>query len=374
MIDSVRGYPDISFVEMDTNTIKNTMIAAYEAYTGRTLYPADPARLFVLWVAEQIVLLRSNIDFSAKQNLIRYAEGDYLDSLAELFKDCYRLDAEYAQTTLEFSLSIPRNEATMIPQGTRVSVGEIYFATEELLEIPANTLTGDVVAHCSTAGEIGNGFTEGQLTNIVDIFPYYQSVTNITTTDGGADVESDDAFYERLRGSMETFSTAGTMGAYAYHAMTASALIADVVVFSPEPGIVDVRAILEHGELPSEEVLQKIYDVVNADDVRALTDYVRVSAPDVELFNIDVTYYIQTYSAISTETILSNVEAAIQEYQVWQCEKMGRDINPSKLIHLLYSAGVKRVEVKSPEFKVIANTSVAQVGDYNVMNGGFENE
>ena len=89
-----RSYPDISFVETDTETIVNALIQSYEKFTGRTLYPADPARLFILWVADIIVQERVNIDFSAKQNVPRYAEGEYLDSLAELFKDTYRLEPE----------------------------------------------------------------------------------------------------------------------------------------------------------------------------------------------------------------------------------------------------------------------------------------
>ncbi len=372
--NSVRQYPDIEFVEMDTQTIQTEMIAAYETYTGRTLYPADPTRLFILWVAEQVVNLRTNIDYSAKQNIPRYAEGDNLDSLGELFKNCYRLEAEKAQTTLKFTLSITRNEATIIEEGTRVSVGELYFATEEPLEIPAGNLTGEVTAICSVAGDVGNGFTSGQLTNLVDIFPYYAQVTNTTESDGGADVESDDAYYERMRVSMETFSTAGTIGSYEYHARTASALIADVNVTSPVPGEVDIRAILEGGELPGEEMLQKIFEVVNADDVRPLTDFVKVGAPDIATFDIDVTYYLQTGSAISSETIISNVENAIAEYRKWQCEKMGRDINPSHLTYLLYGAGVKRVEVLSPQFTTIPATTVAQVEGVSVLNGGYEIE
>ena len=50
-----RSYPDISFVETDTEAIVNALIQSYEKFTGRTLYPADPARLFILWVAEIIV-------------------------------------------------------------------------------------------------------------------------------------------------------------------------------------------------------------------------------------------------------------------------------------------------------------------------------
>lgn len=52
MTTKSRTYPDISYVETDTETIVNTLIQGYEKIAGRTLYPADPARLFILWVAD----------------------------------------------------------------------------------------------------------------------------------------------------------------------------------------------------------------------------------------------------------------------------------------------------------------------------------
>ena len=89
----------------------------------------------------------------------RYAEGEYLDSLAELFKDVCRLEPEAARTTIRFTLSVERDTATVIPAGTRLSAGEeIVFATVDALTIPAGSLTGEVKAVCQTAGEIGNGF------------------------------------------------------------------------------------------------------------------------------------------------------------------------------------------------------------------------
>ena len=132
MTTKSRTYPDISYVETDTETIVNTLIQGYEKIAGRTLYPADPARLFILWVADIIVQERVNIDFSAKQNIPRYAEGEYLDSLAELFKGAERLEPEKARTTLQYTLSIPLEVATTIPAGTRATPdGEIVFATLE---------------------------------------------------------------------------------------------------------------------------------------------------------------------------------------------------------------------------------------------------
>ena len=74
-------YPEIKFVDTDTETLVNKLITSYEKITGRTLYPADPARLFILWIADVIIQEREIINESAKQNVPRYAEGEYLDSL-----------------------------------------------------------------------------------------------------------------------------------------------------------------------------------------------------------------------------------------------------------------------------------------------------
>lgn len=375
MTTKVREYPDIHFVDTDTNTVVNALIQSYEAFTGRTLYPADPARLFILWVADIIIQERVNIDFSARQNVPRYAEGEYLDSLAELFKDAYRLEPEKAKTTLRFTLSIPLEVATIVPAGTRVTVdGEIIFQTLQVLTIPAGDLFGDVEAECQTAGEIGNGFVPGQITQLIDIFPYFGSVENVSESDGGADEESDAAFYERMRESVETFSTAGPLGAYEYYAKSASALIVDVKATSPEPGEVDVRVLLSGGQLPGEEILKEVLDILNADKVRPLTDHVTVAAPETVPYDIDFTYWTQEGGAISDDKVAENIAAAVRTFKEWQGAKMGRDVNPSYLISLLMQAGAKRVKVRSPVDTVVPDNAVAVIGETAVVNGGAENE
>ena len=375
MTDNVRGYPDISFVDANTETVTNALIRGFEKITGRTLYPADPVRLFILWVADIIIQERVNIDFSAKQNLPRYAEGKYLDSLAELFKDVYRLEPEAARVTFRFTLSLELDTATVIPAGTRISAGEeIVFSTMEELTVPAGELTGDVAAVCLTAGEIGNGFVPGQITKLVDIFPYFERVENITESAGGADRESDAAFYERIRESMETFSTAGPVGGYEYYAKTASALIVDVKATSPVPGEVDVRVLLANGELPGEEMLNAVFEILNADKVRPLTDHVTVAAPETVPYNIDVTFYTQEGGPLGADTVEKNVAKAVAEYKRWQAAKMGRDVNPSYLHYLLMQTGAKRVEVRSPLFAAVADNAVAVIGDTAVLNGGAERE
>ncbi|MBE6012076.1 MAG: baseplate J/gp47 family protein [Lachnospiraceae bacterium] len=376
MNNSVRGYPDISFVDTNTEKLINTLIQSYEKFTGRTLYPADPARLFILWIADIIIQERVNIEFSAKQNLPRYAEGKYLDSVAELFKDIYRLQPETAKTTLRFTLSIALETATTIKKGTRVTAdGDIIFATVQDLIIPAGIIFGDVEAECQTEGARGNEFLPGQLKQLVDVFPYFGKVENITKTEGGADIESDASFYERIRGSVETFSTAGPLGSYEFYAKSASVLISDVKAYSPTPGVVDVRILLQNGVIPEQEIIEEVSVMLNDERVRPLTDNVMVSAPDIVPYDIDFTYYIRAESAESPGNIEKNIETALQNYIKWQSGKMGRDINPSYLISLIMAVtGVKRVDVRSPVFTVVADNAVAIAESIEKQSGGVEDE
>jgi phage-related baseplate assembly protein len=355
--------------------------------TGRTLYPADPTRLFILWIADIIVQEREIINESAKQNVPRYADGDYLDSLAELFKDTERLQAQAARTTLRFYISEAQTSVLVIPAGARATVdGEIIFATTENLSIEPGELYGDAPAVCvstvkdpstgqdATIGEKGNGFLPGQISQIINPFPYFDRVENITISDGGAAREEDDAFYNRMRESMETFSTAGPTGAYIYHARTASARIVDVAALSPEAGIIDIRILLNNGELPDEEMIQLVQESLSADKTRPLTDFVSVSAPDTVTFDIDVIYYIPRYSASSEIVIKKDAENAVRSYIKWQTEKMGRDINPSYLTSLLMDTGVKRVVITNPGYSAVRANAVAVLGNQNVVYGGLENE
>lgn len=372
---TVRSYPNINFVNTNTDKLVNSLIKSYEMFTGRTLYPADPARLFILWLADIMIQERVIINESAKQNVPRYAEGKNLDSLAEIFKDAYRLEAQAAKTTFRFYLSTKLPTQQIVPSGTRITVdGKITFQTLAHLFIEAGSMYGDIAAECQTIGTEGNGFVPGQIIQLVDPFPFYERVENITESAGGAAEESDTAFYERMRESMESFSTAGPAGAYIYHAKTASPLVADVSATSPERGVADVRVLLKNSELPTEEVLKKVKDALTADKTRPLADFVTISAPDIMPFDIEAKYFLSKNGASSAEVIAIEIENAVGEYIKWQTEKMGRDINPSYLISLLMRTGVKRVEVTKPLYTTIDRGMVAVLNASEVINGGVEDE
>ena len=376
-------YPDIEFLETDTETVISSMIALYEEMqraAGRDNYkvrPGSPERVFISWMAAIIVQQRTLINETAKMNVPRYAakseNEEYLDSLAEIFKDTQRLPASPASAIFKFYISEAQQQSTIIPAGTRISFdGVIIFATSEVLEIRAGETSGEVEAVCTQPGTVGNGLVAGQVKEVVDLFDHYQKAENITTTSGGAEKEDNESYYERMRDSMESFSTAGPLNGYIYWTKTVSPAVLDVAVTSPEACYVDVRVILRDGQEATEAVLKEIEEALNASDIRPLTDIVTVSAPETVDFSVDATFWIAQPNRESAAAIEREVRAAVDSFIIWQTSKMGRDINPSYLTKLMMDAGAKRVEVRQPTFQSVADIAVGKLKSKSVLNGGLE--
>lgn len=363
---------DIVFVDADADEVESYVIGRYEAITGRTLAKGDPVRLFLLTIAALIVLLLNKINETGKQNLLRYATGDNLDHLGALV-GVERIPAKAAVTTMRIRLSAKLQTATIIPAGTRFTAGDnVFFALDAPLVIDAGAISADGSATCLTKGELGNGYVAGQLKTLVDPVPYVDSVANVTTSEGGAKVQSDDSYREDIRLAPENFSTAGPEGAYIYHAKRASTKIADVTVCSPEAGKVEVRPLLTGGELPGDEMLQQVKTTLDDKKVRPLTDNISVLAPEQVTYNLSLTYYIASDNKTQATAIQNAVNAAVDDYVLWQKSKLGRDINPSELIVRVMAAGAKRVAVTAPVFTATTDTQVAVCGTKTVTLGGIE--
>lgn len=221
------------------------------------------------------------------------------------------------------------------------------------------------------SGTEGNGYIAGQLTTLIDPLPYVASVTNLTETSGGAAVEDNDPYRERIHIAPESFSVAGPDGAYEYWAKTASASIADVHVDSPSPMQVVVTVLLAGGVIPTQTVLDEVFAVLDDRKRRPLTDKVTVRSPTTVDYNIDLTYYIRKSRATDVTSIQKAVEVASSEYKLWQKSKLGRDINPSQLTHMLVAAGASRLEIRSPVFLELNSSQVAKEGTTTVVFGGL---
>ena len=377
-IDKLNNLADIDFVDTDVETLLAALIGDYEkeyaVETGqsKTLAQGDPIRILLYAEAARIYAMMQSVNNAAKQNLLKYATGNYLDQLAARV-EVTREEARAATAMVRFKLSAAQKSVVSIPSGTRVAAGGVYFATTEYKEIPVGVPSVDIPVTCTQTGTIGNGYAEGQINILVDPIEYIAGVANTDTSAGGADREDDDSFRERVYLRPESFSVAGPSGAYEYFVKEYDSSIADVVVTSLTPGTVNIYFILEDGATP-ESIRTNLQEYLSDENIRPLTDTVIVSAPERVNYNIDLSYYINESDSDITGTIQSAVETAIEDYITWQRAKIGRDINPGYLQHLIYAAGAKRVVVNAPIFTPLSNTQVAAERTIIVNYGGPEDE
>jgi phage-related baseplate assembly protein len=366
--------PDITFCEKSASEIEADFLANYESLTGISLTKTDPRRIFAQALITIVTQQRVLIDQSAKQNLLSYSMGDNLDNLGA-FTETKRIEASYASATVRVTLSSSLTEDKVISADTQVTSGDgLYWKFKSALTIPAGSLTGDITVECTTLGTDGNGYAIGKINTFVTPITNVASVVNTTVSSGGADVESDDAYAERIRQAPESFSVAGPDGAYVYWAKTTSQLIIDVSVRSPSAGAVEIRPLLLGGALPDQALLDAVLAKCNAKNIRPLTDSVTVIAPAQISYNITATYYIRSSDATISTSIQSAVNQAIEDYKVWQKSKLGRAIDPSELIYKMKAAGAKRVVVTFPVYTAIAAYQVATEGTITVNYGGLEDE
>lgn len=370
------GLAPVNFLETDAETIRSQIITGFEQASGDTLAAGDPRRLFLLSIADVIIQQRTAINLAAQQNLLSYAQGGYLDALGQLLA-VERMAESKAVTTIEFTLSQALGSVYTIPAGTQVTNGVVTFETDEDLLIPIGETTGEVSASCTVAGPVGNDYLAGQISTIVTPMTFVSGAQNTTITTGGADAESDPDFADRIRLAPNSFSVAGPEKAYVYHAKSVSPAIIDVKVDSPTPGEVDVYVLLTDGTLPTEDTLEQIEEHLSDENIRPLTDYVVVKAPTASNYEIELHYWISQEDSSKAAQIQADVEAAVEQYRLWQQTKIGRDITPGKLLQLVFAAGASRVDdskLKPATWKKLEAMQVAQCTKVNVVYEGYKDE
>lgn len=381
MANELPVLPDVEFVEVDAQQVIDEIIGGFEEIEATrlgdptfSLGDGDPRRLFLLSIAYVIANQRQQINETGKSNLLYYANDDFLDHLGA-FRKTPRIEEQAAVTTQRFTLSATRPTNVGIPQGTRVTADNtLFWETTEAASIISGQLFVDIPIQALTAGVAGNDLQIGVINRLVDPIPYVATVANTEVTTGGRDRESNDAYRFRIYQAPSGFSIAGPEEAYKFHALSANSAIVDVSATSPSAGVVDIRPLMENGQIPTQAVLDQVEAAVTPDDIRPLTDLVQVNAPNVVNYNINLTYYIRKDDSASVTDIQTRVNDAVTAYIEWQREKLGRDINPDELIARLIQAGVKRSVITTPTLQAVLATDVAFADNVTVNYGGLEDD
>ena len=361
------------FVTTDTQSIYNSVLDNIMDEVNEPLYPGDERRIFAEALIMVLVAVYNDLNDAAQQRTLRHARGYVLDAIGEM-RNTERLEPSAANDIFRFSVSAAQPNNIIIPAGTRITPdGSVYFATEAAAVLQAGNLYVDVKAVCMAAGEEYNGLGVGKVNVLVDLIPYISMVTNLNGTSGGDNGEpypweddgtGDDRYRERIKLAPSTYSVAGPEAAYKYFALSASPNIIDVEIDSPSANKIDIYALMENGEIPTEKDLETI-QAAFPDDVRPMTDIVTVKAPSQVEYGIEIKYYCTLDNEAQAVQTVEADGGAVDLFNEWQTAALGRDINPDHLRKLILApadgtAAVDRVEVKSPTFQSLTKKQVAK--------------
>ncbi|BAQ65538.1 baseplate J/gp47 family protein [Geminocystis sp. NIES-3709] len=416
------NFPRPIFAVPDALSAETELKAKYTELTGKELFPAQPESLLTNWAAYLKTVTDSLIQYTGEQCLVNFANGVNLDRLGD-FWETPRLEPQSAIVTLEFSLGGARFVDTIVPEGTRVRTQDrlFLFATTENLVIPTGQVSGTVQAECTVTGEEANGYAIGQISEFFDLVSDIESVTNTSISNSGSGVESDDRYRKRLLIAPNKLNTAGSRDAYKFWVLSSDPSISDVGVASPsdivrlereeelalelgellrtnlEPFGVDIDLftaeniapffrqyiklprffvdvyLLTNTGLPSEELIEKVQTFLDDEEIRPLTDTVKVlSAIEVEQnLAIGITININANSGELT----TQLNTLLEEYVEFVQSRLGIDIVPSQIISRLQVPGVYQVEVYEPEEAIKINFNErALITDFDINIVGVSEE
>lgn len=419
------------YLNYDTEQRRQEVLTALEIAFGMPLFPGNEIRLFGEAYTALSAQVYAAINDAIKQSRLRYARGEKLDDIgddrglarnrAQRAQTTIHFEIEEAQKT---NTIIPAG--TRVTGLDR----SLYFETAETAVLQAGETSIDITAYCTTPGEAGNHIPAQALNILVDVssLPEYRLFTIYNTVEsfGGSDDEIDESYRERIREFANQFSTAGPAKAYRFWALSADDSIADVLVVEGEEtverkasvhdqhaffngrllhsisfdkegdyeilqddlidficsgqeeevtatitraldGVVKIIPICKGGVIPSQDILDKVYKICTQPDIKPLTDYVVVEAPEVVKYDIELKYYC---TSLDENAVIANVEGdagAIKRYVEWQDETLNQDINPDMLERLILAAefdeeqrGAYRVDIVKPEHTKLKKNQIAK--------------
>ncbi|WP_226841913.1 baseplate J/gp47 family protein [Enterobacter cloacae complex sp. I2] len=162
-------------------------------------------------------------------------------------------------------------------------------------------------------------------------------------------MEDDDSYRRRIRLSWYARNTAGSREAYEYYARDVGSVVLDAHAYGPpdtDPGYVDVYVLSAEGDgTPSAELLAAVNEALSPEDVRPLTDFVTVKAPEIVGYSVDATLVIS--NGPDTDAVVAAAKEALATYTE-SVHKIETDVSLAGIYAALKQAGVDDVILRSP--------------------------
>lgn len=328
---------ELHYVNYDPDVLWEEMHKEYIQAGGDVLYGGDEKEILlraVLAISEGIL---AKVDSALRMDTLTYATGDYLKEYG-LKRNCKFIDAVAATAPIRITF-IPTGVSGSIPEGAELTEdGTVIYAITNTVSVTGTAQIVDSSIVCQTPGIIGNGLHAGTQMQFVQPFNGVQTVIVTADASGGVDAEEEESYRERIRTYGLTSTTTGSEQRYESMARAVSGQIVDAKAINDGGGEVGVYLILA-SSADQNAIFASVAQALSSQDVRPLTDHVLVHAAGVAQYTLNVKVWYSQYAGIGDD-----VTNAIQEYQSWQDNRIGRAFNPDKLIAMLYQVGCERVQ------------------------------
>jgi len=315
---------------------------------------ADELMTLIEADAYEEMLLRASINERIKQQFLAYATGSNLDHIGVTRFGVVRLPGVKPRATFEFSLSEKKDTDIVLPKGLLLGDGDI---TAELLNdviIEAGSIKATGEAELDEFVDSSSIKTE----NILTPLPWVIKAKQLTNYIGGAGVESDENYRERIWISRERKTTAGSKMQYIFYAKSADVRVDEVFVANGEAGIVKVY-ILAKDFSEEASIKEAVEKALNKEEIRPLTDSVIVEFAGVRDVNIDATLKVKNLSIVDLEAVKKRFKKYAGQFESY--------LSVPKIYDLLSDENVVDVELRSP-------TSSITLSEGEVMRFNFNLE
>ena len=327
---------ELHYVQYDPQQLWNEIKTRYIEAGGDILYPGDEKEMLLRAALAVIVQVLATVDNALRMQTLRYAQGEYLDVLGEM-RGCARIGASAARATVTITTNAT-GRADILPAGTTMTAdGQQFYELVEDFAMTGGQQTATAAIRAVQTGSAGNGLLAGTQMHLSMTNAGILSIIVATDAAGGNEQEEDEVYRQRIREYGLASVTTGPEQQYEAVTMAVSSEILDANAVNIDAGEVGVYVILsDDGHAAA--ILQEIQEALSAENVRPLTDKVSVYQAEAVNYTLKVEYKADGSSAVS-----SAIAAAVNEYQEWQDNTIGRAFNPDRLMAAVYQAGATRV-------------------------------
>lgn len=183
-------------------------------------------------------------------------------------------------------------------------------------------------------------------------------------------MESDERLRLRARLSMQAMSHAGCKGGYRFYALSASAHIKDVSVFtrdeSASADVVNIAILGDSGRGDGQNVADDILGAVEraVGNVASITDHVKVRWANIVDYRVDARLQINE-GADKTAVIAAALDAV--KKLVRDNHRLGKNIVRNEFLSALYQPGVEQVSLIEPaaDRAIPLDAAAYNTGDVN---------